>query len=157
MSIRRLCVEIIEYVLTNYKGINLNVLIDGRTPLIYACYRKSYRIVKAFLDYGVDVNFKDSQNNFALAFACKVKSLKICKILIEHGAMLYNEYNMEAIKKAIKKRDIYELPYVSVYNIYGTRKNKYWIFLPFLLIYIEKVIIIAIQSNAVACFGLFLL
>lgn len=125
LSIRRLCVEIIEYVLTNYKGINLNVLIDGRTPLIYACYRKSYRIVKAFLDYGVDVNFKDSQNNCALAFACKVKSLKICKILIEHGAMLYNEYNMEAIKKAIKKRDIYELPYVSVYNIYGTRKNKY--------------------------------
>lgn len=124
LSIRRLWIDIVEYILANYQGINVNVIIDGGTPLIYACYKKSYRIVKALLDYGADVNFKDSKNNCALVCACESKNLKICKILVEHGATLYNNEQNEALEKALKKRDIYRLPSVYIYDIYRKSKRK---------------------------------
>ena len=122
LSIRKIWIDIIEYILENYKDINLNVIIDGGTPLIYACYKKSYRIVKAMLDYGADVNFTDYAGNYPLVCACESKNLKICKILIEHGATLFSDYQNESLEKAIKKRDVYRLPSVYFYDIY--RKNK---------------------------------
>ena len=113
-----------EAFFTNYKNINLNVIIDGGTPLIYACYKRSYRIVKAMLDYGVDVNFIDSAGNYALVCACESKNLKICKILVEHGATLFSDYQNEELEKAIKKRDVYRLPSVYINDIYNKRRKS---------------------------------
>ena len=124
ISIRKIWINIIEYVLENYKNINLNVIIDGGTPLIYACYKRSYRIVKAMLDYGVDVNFIDSAGNYALVCACESKNLKICKILVEHGATLFSDYQNEELEKAIKKRDVYRLPSVYINDIYNKRRKS---------------------------------
>lgn len=124
LLIRRLWIDAIEYILDNYKNINLNVIINGGTPLIYACYKANYKIVKALLDYGVDVNFEDSRNNRALACACKLKKIKICKLLLEHGASLYTQEQNEELKRLLRQRDSYWLSFVSFDDVYSIRKKK---------------------------------
>lgn len=125
LSIKRLKTKIIEYVLTNYKNINLNMLQDGMTPLMYACYRKNYKIVNALLDYGVDINYVDNHGESALAYACDSRNLKICKLLVERGGVIASPDFMEQIEYAIKKNKSYLLPYISVYTIYLLKNKKH--------------------------------
>lgn len=125
LSIKRLWIDNVEYVLGNYKDvINLDVRIDGGTPLTYACYKRSYRMVKALIDYGVDVDYRDVDNYSALMYACDSRNLKICKLLVEHGAFLENEYYSQELEKAITKRDPYRLPNIYIYSVYSRKKKK---------------------------------
>lgn len=125
LSIRRTWVDVIEYLLENYKGIDLNVIIDGGTPLIYACYKKNYKIVKALLDYGVDVNFKDSEGNTALMCACDSRKLKNCKILFENGARFENETYETLLEAALEGKTRDFLPSVGFMNhIYSSKTNR---------------------------------
>ena len=125
LSIKRLNIEIIEFVLTTYKNINLDKMRDGMTPLMYACYRKSYRTVKALLDYGVDINYVDDEGYNALAYACDGESLKTCKLLLERGCVVDFPDYMEKIEYAIKKNETYLLPHFSIRSIYLLKKRKH--------------------------------
>lgn len=122
LSVKRLNYKSIEYVLTNYKNINLNMLQEGMSPLMYACYRRNYRIVKALVEYGVDINYVDEHGDNALLYACAGRSLKICKLLIERGGVV-DPYYMERIEYAIKHNESYLLPYVTITSILF-KKNK---------------------------------
>jgi len=114
--IKKLNVECIIDILNKYKNIDLNKRInsmdkkyDGLTPLTYACYRKSLKVVELLVEYGVDCNFLDKYGNSALAYACAAKSLKIVNILYEKGCRLENDYYNKSIEEAIKTKNISHL------------------------------------------------
>ncbi len=59
----------------------------GNSPLIWASYFGRIDIVKLFLEYGVDINFKDEYEKTSLHEACRGGYLEMAKILIDHGAI----------------------------------------------------------------------
>jgi hypothetical protein len=113
----------IEYLLSKSANINLNNRIDGITPLIYACYRKSYRVVELLLNYGVDVNYSDINGNIALEYACNLENLKICKLLIEKGCLLKDDSNNQCIERAIKRKNVSYLPKLYISKLYDLKKK----------------------------------
>ena len=115
--------ECISNILSKYKNIDLNKQVvlgdkkyDGLTPLTYACYRKSSKIVELFISYGVDCNMTDKYENSAIAYACASKSLKIVKLLYEMGNR-FGDYRDSYIEEAIKENRSDRLPPVVISKV----------------------------------------
>lgn len=77
-------VENIVYFL-KHNNFNVNEM-DWRneSPLMYACYRKWFKIVKILIDQGTDIHYQ-IQNSNAFGFACLGGNIKIIKYLIKKG------------------------------------------------------------------------
>lgn len=126
--------DCIKTILDKYKNINLNQRIKfdkknyiGITPLIYACYRKSNKIVKLLLDYGVDINYGDIDGYTALEYACAIENLNIVKSLYECGAKLKADEGNDYIEKALLKKRNYLLSCASneyIPILYKLKFNK---------------------------------
>lgn len=124
LLIRKQNFECIKNILSKYRNINLNQRFkcieknyDGLTPLIYACYKKSSKIVKLLLDYGVDINYGDVNGNTALEYACCMRNLNIAKLLYDSGARLKEEKDNFYIENAFSKKDSFLLCMTSVVYI----------------------------------------
>ena len=87
---RRLIKIFIKY------GVDLNVRIDGETPLIRAVDAQNLDTVKILLEYGVDPNISETfEGNSPLHIAVKNNDYEASEILLKHGANvnLLNETN----------------------------------------------------------------
>jgi ankyrin repeat protein len=62
------------------------LLLQGRTPLIYACERGHDGIVDALLREKANVNIKGYNNYTALHYACMNNFISIAKKLVNNGA-----------------------------------------------------------------------
>lgn len=124
-------VDCIQYILDNCKNINLNKYIvnsldkkyDGLTPLIYACYRKSNKIVEILLNYGADGNFPDIDGNYPIEYVCNLKNFKLIKLLYEKGYRLKNDKENKDIEYCLKHKDFYLLPYKYICKLYNLNKK----------------------------------
>lgn len=122
-------INCIEYILNNYKNINLDKKINkhekkfnGLTPLTYACYKKSSKIIEMLLDYGADGNYGDENGNTALEYACDLKNLKISKLLFERGYRLKKDDDNYWIERAIIKKESHFLPILYISKLYDLKK-----------------------------------
>ena len=116
--------ELICKILDKYRNIDLNKMLKvakskyyGLTPLIYACYRKSGKIVKLLLDYGVDINFADINGNTALEYACLLGYYSIVRTLYENGARLKESKDNKIIENSFTNHDKYFLWKISLINV----------------------------------------
>lgn len=66
---------------------NLEVKMDGRTPLMYACYHIRERAIRILLEHGADVNTTDQRGLTPLMEAVYIES--IARLLIDYGADIY--------------------------------------------------------------------
>lgn len=132
LLIKKQNINCIQYMLDNYKNINLDKhiksymdeKINGFTPLTYACYRKSNKIVEILLNYGADGNFPDINEDTPLAYACYLKSLKLIKLLYEKGYRFKNEKDNISVERYLKEKEEYLLPIIYVRKLYKLTKNK---------------------------------
>ncbi len=77
--------------LKNNPGANLNFDINSWTPIFAACYEDGGEALKLLIEHGADVNYKNSQQDYALTYAAKRKSGKCLDILIKNGANINNQ------------------------------------------------------------------
>ena len=130
---KRQKVNCIEYLLNNCNSINLDKLIvnssdekiNGLTPLIYACYRKSNKIVKMLLEYGADGNFTDINGEIPLSYVCDLKNLKLAKLFYDKGYRFKKDEDNEKLEYCLKNKELYLLPVSYVNKLYKlTKKGK---------------------------------
>jgi ankyrin repeat protein len=58
-----------------------------RSPLIYLATKERHPdVIKVLLDYGVDINVCNEEENSALLLACSIGNKEIVKLLLEYGA-----------------------------------------------------------------------
>lgn len=84
------------------KGISCNLIIDQNTeitPLLFAIQINNLKLIKLLIQYGVDLNTKNSKGDTALIFAIQNKKEKIVKLLLESGAdpNIKNNYDTTAL------------------------------------------------------------
>lgn len=89
-------------------GADVNVQVNGRTPLMIGCSFNDIDMVKTLIAAGADVNSKAIDGATALEFACSFENLEIVNILIAAGAdvNLQDELGSTALFSVNKNIDI---------------------------------------------------
>lgn len=59
---------------------------NGKTPLIYACFHNHKEIVRYFLDLGCNVDKTCSKKKTALFYALQNKNIDTVEMLLQYGA-----------------------------------------------------------------------
>ncbi len=70
------------------KGADVNLLVDGVSPLMYAAGGDELKTVSALILAGADLEAMDRAGNTALFYAASGGNLRITKYLVRHGANL---------------------------------------------------------------------
>lgn len=116
--------SLVEYILNNYKNINLNKLIDGMAPIQYACYRKSFKLVELMLNYGANGDFPDKYGDTPLAYACCLRNSKLIKLFYERGFRFQGDELNEELECYIKEKQSYLIPFVYVRKLAEKKLKK---------------------------------
>ena len=74
--------EIAKLLLDNGADVNMQDMVRGRTPLIYAAKRGKLEIVELYLQYGAHVTTTDIDGGTVLSYAIQSGYTKIAKLLI---------------------------------------------------------------------------
>lgn len=77
--------------LTNGQNPDAPIAEGGWTFLIFAAAQGDYRLAKLLLEYGADVNSKNTMGRTALFFACKYGYEDIVKLLIDENAIINDD------------------------------------------------------------------
>lgn len=131
LLIKKQNVDCLQYILDNCQNINLNKCIEnssderinGITPLIYTCYRKSSKMTEMLLNYGADGNFPDIYGKVPLEYACNLKNLKLVKLLYEKGYRLKEDIPNKNIEFCLKHKTPNLLPYQFIFKLYDLNKK----------------------------------
>lgn len=92
------------------KGANVNVILGGYTPLLYASYNDNFEIVKLLVNNGANINHipKSLIISPALIVALKSKNKEIYDFLIDNGADIFikNSKNQTTLLAASEGNDL---------------------------------------------------
>ncbi len=73
------------------KGADINLLVDGWSPLMYASRSNGLKNISLLLEAGADIEYADPEGNTALFHAAASGNPKTLKRLLKHGANLYRK------------------------------------------------------------------
>jgi len=106
ISLHQACKEnnksLIKLIIAKGK-IDINAIIDHKTPLHIAIVYNSEEIIKLLIDNGADVNKKNSNQDTPLNIACNYKFGKIIKLLVNNGANLSEMNCYEKVSETLWK------------------------------------------------------
>lgn len=100
---------------------------NGISPLIFAVYKRKYKIINIFIENGANINYPDEKGFTTLDYAISGKwDLKLCKILVDNGAVSSLKGNYSQIIKSLENNTDYTLPtiYISTVTKLRNRYNK---------------------------------
>lgn len=77
--------ESVQLLLENGVDVNYVIPKTGRTPLYYACFRKSKKLVSLLIDYGANVFHRDNFGQTAVHWAAASGEPDILRLIIQNG------------------------------------------------------------------------
>lgn len=77
--------ESVELLLENGVDVNYVIPKTGRTPLYYACFRKSFKLVSLLIDYGANVFHRDNFGQTSVHWAAASGEPDILRLILQCG------------------------------------------------------------------------
>jgi hypothetical protein len=103
--------KVTKYLLA--QGADVNINIEGITPLMYAVAYQNNSIVQELINHKVDINYISGENQSAVVFAIKGRNPEVLQLLIDNGGdpsiKIEGEYSAIDLAKEENIREILEV------------------------------------------------